>query len=71
MLNELLTRLKTDRFVASDHPNQADYCRGWNEHADHVVRIIGDLRLRYGLQELADAPAMDLTLKAALTGGIK
>lgn len=67
--DSLIARLANDRF-GSDHAADR-YALGWNDSkgdtARTIQRWINEARLPVALEELRDAPAMDLRLKATLT----
>lgn len=81
MINELLALLRRDRLDVSQYSEGADPAieriqRDWfNRGADHQLAVADrwakEQAVHAGLAELRDAPVMDLTLKAAMTGGVE
>lgn len=74
MLNELLTFCRVSRFndfEASEGVDDRCCRRTHNAAMESVERKVGELRLAYALDEIRDADAIDLSLKAAMTGGVE
>jgi hypothetical protein len=66
----VLDRLRNDRF-GSEHT--CSYSRGWNASSHHIERLIhqwiNEARVGVALDELVEAPVMDLRLRDALVQG--
>jgi hypothetical protein len=58
----LIEQIRNDRY-GSEHTDA--YAKGWNDASKHVEGLV---RKYTGLGELVEAKAMDMRVKAALTG---
>jgi hypothetical protein len=70
----LLEQIANDRYDESQCSQGGDPIierarrQGWNAGSRHVEGLV---RMHLGISEIVEAPAMDLRLRAEMTGGVK